>query len=65
MSSRDVGRYLKGVVIGDTSLLDEMKQSYGGLYQFLAGSACFDVIKQTPRDEMLARKMDPMDKTFW
>ena len=65
VSSRDIGRYLKQVKIADRSLLDEIKQSYGGLYQFLLVSGCFDVVKQKPRVEMIARRVDPTDKTFW
>jgi len=65
VSSRDIGRYLKQIKVANNSLLDEMKQSYGGLYQFLVVSGCFDVVKQSTRDKRLARRVDPTDKTFW
>lgn len=65
VSSRDIGRYLKQIKLANWSLLDEMKQSYGGLYQFLTVSGIFDVVRQRPRDERLARIADPTDKTFW
>lgn len=65
VSSRDIGRYLKQTVLDDTSLLDEIKQSYGGLFQFLTVSGCFDVVRQSVKQERLARMVDPTDKTFW
>lgn len=65
VSSRDIGRYLKQIKTPKGSFLDVIKQSYGGLYQFLNVSGCFDVLRQNPRDEMLARQIDPLDKTFW
>ncbi|GKZ00901.1 hypothetical protein MPSEU_001041700 [Mayamaea pseudoterrestris] len=35
VSSREVGRYLKTVIIGSTVMLDELKNSCGGIYLFL------------------------------
>jgi len=48
VSSRDIGRYLKSVKIADSTMLDELKQSHGGLWNFLNGRAkdLFEV--QTP-----------------
>lgn len=43
VSSRDIGRYLKSLTIGRTSLLIEMKQIYGGLYQFVTVAGAYDV----------------------
>lgn len=43
--SRDVGRFFKKVRVGSTSVLNEVKKAYGGLYMFLAmhGSQIFIV----------------------
>jgi len=65
VSSRDIGRYLKQIKVSGGSLLDEVKRSRGGLFQFLIVSGCFDVEKQSQRDEKLARRADPTDRTFW
>ncbi|VEU37677.1 unnamed protein product [Pseudo-nitzschia multistriata] len=35
VSSRDMGRHLKALTVGERSMLDEIKAVYGGLYQFL------------------------------
>ena len=35
VSSRDIGRHLKDLFIGGRSILEVIKASYGGLYQFL------------------------------
>jgi hypothetical protein len=43
VSSRDVGRFLKNLQVGDKSLLDEIKDAYGGLFQFLTLSDLFFV----------------------
>lgn len=45
VSSRDIGRFLKSVKIGDSDMLDELKQSHGGLWSFLSDRAdhLFDV----------------------
>lgn len=43
ISSRDVGRYIKSMQIGDRCMLDEVKEIYGGLYQFLIVSGIFIV----------------------
>jgi len=65
VSSRDIGRYLKQIEVGGTSLLEELKQFYGGLFQFLTVSGCFEVARQSEQEERLARLLDPSDKTFW
>ena len=65
MSSRDIGRYFKQIKVGGTSLLEELKQFYGGLFQFLTVSGCFDVARQSEQEERIARLLDPSDKTFW
>jgi hypothetical protein len=51
--------------VGGTSLLEELKQFYGGLFQFLTVSGCFDVARQSEQEERLARLLDPSDRTFW
>lgn len=45
VSSRDIGMYLKSIQIADSNMLDELKQSHGGLRTFLMERACnlFDV----------------------
>lgn len=45
VSSRDIGTYLKSIQIADSNMLDELKQSHGGLRTFLMERACnlFDV----------------------
>lgn len=41
INSRDIGRYLKSLTVGSRNLLDELKETYGGLYQFLIVSEIF------------------------
>jgi uncharacterized LabA/DUF88 family protein len=65
VSSRDIGRYLKLKTLNQRSLLDELKQSYGGLYQFLTVSTCFDVETRNHQDDKAWKKIDPSDRTFW
>lgn len=65
VSSRDLGRYLKSLKIGGCNLLDEVKRSYNGIFQFLTISECFTVLKRPPREELATRKLDPKDKTYW
>ena len=45
VSSRDIGMYLKSIQIADSNMLDELKQSHGGLRTFMMERACnlFDV----------------------
>jgi hypothetical protein len=45
VSSRDIGKYLKSVEIADSNMLEELKQSHGGLRTFLMERArnLFDV----------------------
>lgn len=43
VSSRDVGRILKSTKVGDKETLKEIKERYGGLYQFLMLSDLFYV----------------------
>lgn len=52
VSSRDIGTYLKSIQIADSNMLDELKQSHGGLRTFLVERACnlFDV--QFPDDRV-------------
>lgn len=45
VSSRDVGKYIKSLMIGNRCVLDEVKETYGGLYQFLIVSGIFVVEK--------------------
>jgi hypothetical protein len=65
VSSRDIGRYLKLKKVNQRSLLDELKKSYGGLYQFLTVSGCFYVVRRNERDSKAAQRIDTTDKTFW
>jgi hypothetical protein len=53
INSRDIGTYMKPLMVGNRRLLEEMKQTYGGLYQFLIVSGIFMVEKGTE------------DKAFW
>lgn len=48
ISSRDIGRYIKPITIGRRCLLDEVKEIYGGLYQFLIVSGVFAVDASGP-----------------
>jgi hypothetical protein len=50
VSSRDVGRYLKSVKIADSDMLDELKQSHGGLWNFLTERAKHLFAIETPSD---------------
>lgn len=43
VNSRDIGRYMKSLRLGSRILLDELKETYGGLYQFLVVSEIFTV----------------------
>mmetsp|Transcript_33876 Transcript_33876/g.82134 ORF Transcript_33876/g.82134 Transcript_33876/m.82134 type:complete len:627 (+) Transcript_33876:64-1944(+) len=43
VNSRDIGRYMKSLSLGSRNLLDEVKEIYGGLYQFLVVSEIFTV----------------------
>jgi uncharacterized LabA/DUF88 family protein len=48
ISSRDIGRYIKSISIGDRCMLDEVKEIYGGLYQFLIVTRVFSVETSGP-----------------
>ena len=58
VSSRDIGTYLKSIEIGDSNMLDELKQSHGGLRTFLMERACnlFDV--QFPNERVTLGRGD-------
>lgn len=43
VNSRDIGRYLKSLTVGRRNVLEEIKETYGGLYQFLILSEIFSV----------------------
>jgi uncharacterized LabA/DUF88 family protein len=45
VSSRDIGKYIKTLMIGDRCVLNEVKETYGGLYQFLIVSGIYVVEK--------------------
>jgi hypothetical protein len=62
VSSRDIGRYLKTLPIVDTSMLDVLKEVYGGLRVFLLelASNVFDV----PDPDLEESSRDPRDKSF-
>lgn len=40
VNSRDIGQGLKSIDIADTNMLEELKQSHGGLRTFLMERAC-------------------------
>ncbi|KAL3806630.1 hypothetical protein ACHAXA_009985 [Cyclostephanos tholiformis] len=40
VSSRDIGKYLKNIEIGDSNMLEELKQVHGGLRTFLMERGC-------------------------
>ena len=61
VSSRDLGRYLKTLVIGDSSVRDDIK-AYGGMYQFFATNPCFNVEQRSERESTIA---GPGDKSYW
>mmetsp|Transcript_29969 Transcript_29969/g.64901 ORF Transcript_29969/g.64901 Transcript_29969/m.64901 type:complete len:627 (+) Transcript_29969:1-1881(+) len=60
LSSRDVGRGLKQLTIGDISLLEDIKATYGGIRLFVDGHApdVFE-IHEKPRDP------DALPNEFW
>lgn len=58
VASRDLGRYLKFRRIGDNTLLDELKQYFGGLHQFLTVSGCYVLEHDTFKE-------DKSDHSFW
>lgn len=60
LSSRDIGRGLKQLTIGDISLLEDIKATYGGIRLFVDGHApgVFDV-HERPRDP------DALANEFW
>ena len=65
VSSRDIGRYLKGLEIKDgTTLLDDVKLGQGGLRRFLQDRMpeVFEVIDKTTSERMLR---DVNDKSYW
>jgi hypothetical protein len=64
VSSRDVGRYLKGVKIDDhTTMLEDLKNGIGGLSRLVLDLApsVFEV-RQRSIDE--SRTVDPRDKSY-
>jgi len=64
VSSRDVGRYLKTLRVADTTMLEQLKEVYGGLRQFLQERAVgvFRIIDPEIDD---TKKRDPRDRSFW
>ena len=65
ISSRDVGRYLKGLEIKDgTTLLDDVKLGQGGLRRFLQDRmpSVFDVTDKTAAEKF---NRDSNDKSYW
>eukprot|EP00978_Attheya_sp_CCMP212_P041368 scaffold236297_cov57-Attheya_sp.AAC.1 len=62
VSSRDIGRYLKTLPIVDTSMLEVLKEVYGGLRVFLVELASnVFVVRDRDLDES---RRDPRDKSF-
>ena len=64
MSSRDIGRFLKKNMIGNSTMLDQMKAIYGGLRNFLAqhGKQFFTIYN---RDDVVPlSNRDPRDRSF-
>jgi hypothetical protein len=64
LSIRDIGRYLKDMKVGDRSLSDEIKESFGGLYQFLVVSDLFELTQsdQDSRAFWVALRSDYKEK---
>jgi uncharacterized LabA/DUF88 family protein len=63
VNSRDVGLYLKHMMVGDRSVSEEVKQSYGGLYQFLIISGAYVIIQID--DEERKRKRNSDRASYW
>jgi hypothetical protein len=64
VSSRDLGRYLKSLQVGEQSILDIIKDSYGtsgGLSQFLVDAGVYFI---ESRSDKLYRE-DPSDRAYW
>jgi uncharacterized LabA/DUF88 family protein len=58
VSSRDMGRYLKYLRINGQPLLEEIKQFYGGLFQFLGALGHYTL-------EHVPNKEDKTDVSYW
>ena len=61
VSSRDIGKYIKTLYIGERCLLDEVKQTYGGLYQFLVVSEVFVADKKVSEKQFWVAARENMD----
>lgn len=61
VSSRDAGRYLKFLRLGNVSVLEDLKRSYGGLKPFLLTSEVFCVMNRD-NDSV---KEDSSDNAYW
>jgi uncharacterized LabA/DUF88 family protein len=58
VSSRDLGRYLKQLSLGGTTLLDSMKRYYGGMYQYLSSMGFYDC-------ELPSFTQNSTDHSYW
>jgi NYN domain/SAP domain len=58
VSSRDLGRYLKQLSVGGTTLLDTMKRYYGGMYQYLSSMGYYDC-------ELPSFTQNATDHSYW
>jgi len=70
VSSRDIGRYLKNVEMGDgqggtTNMLEQLKDVHGGLRFFLSQhNNVFTIIDRAEHEEHAAQQRDPSDRTY-
>jgi uncharacterized LabA/DUF88 family protein len=51
VSKRDLGRYLKSLLIADTNVLNEMKAHHGGMNYFVASSGHYDITEDFDEDD--------------
>lgn len=66
VSSRDIGRYLKSIKIGRSTILDETKILVGTLFRFLVfHKEYFDVVRRSPQEEKAGMRSDSDDRAFW
>lgn len=50
ISCRDIGRYVKTLVVGKRNVLAEIKEIYGGLYQFLVLGQIFTIDQKVKKE---------------
>jgi uncharacterized LabA/DUF88 family protein len=66
VSSRDIGRYLKSIKIGRSTILDQAKILVGTLFRFLLfHKEVFEVVRRSPQEEKAGMRTDSDDRAFW